>query len=223
MRRLALVPTLAAALVAAACGGTAPPSTTTNPGTAGTEPSCARVPQPESREPGASRPPTTLLDPSTRWTLTFHTSCGTFVVLLQPRAAPHATASLVALAQGAYFNGTVFHRIVPGFVIQGGDPTQTGSGGPGYTTVDTPKAGTRYRKGVVAMAKTSAEPRGAAGSQFFVMSADAPSLDPDYAVVGRVVAGDSVVQRIGKLGDPADPKGTPTQAVVIDRVTVGTR
>src|SRR5262249_20160774 len=118
-----------------------------------------------------------------------------------------------------YFDNTIFHRIVPGFVIQGGDPTQSGSGGPGYTTIDTPAANTRYAKGTVAMAKTATEPRGAAGSQFFVMTADAPSLGPDYAVVGRVASGMSIVEKIGELGDPSDPNGTPTQTVVIERVT----
>ena len=217
-RRLALAPTLVALLVAAGHGG-APHAATA---TVVEGSSCAKVERPKPHKPGALKPPAARLDPSKRWSLTFHTSCGTFVVLLQPRTSPHATASLVALARRAYFDGTVFHRIVPGFVIQAGDPTQTGAGGPGYTTVDTPKTSTRYLRGVVAMAKTSVEPRGAAGSQFFVMTADA-ALPPDYAVVGRVVAGAAVVQRIGKLGDPADPNGTPTQVVVIDRVTISSK
>jgi len=221
-RRLALAPTLVALLVAACHGETTPAATTTLATTVVKSSSCAKVRQPKPHRPGVLKPPTTRLDPSKRWLLTFRTSCGTFVVLLQPKTSPHATASLVALARRGYFDGTVFHRIVPGFVIQGGDPTQTGTGGPGYTTVDTPKATTRYLRGDVAMAKTSIEPRGAAGSQFFVMTADAP-LPPDYAVVGRVVAGAGVVQRVGKLGDRADPNGTPTQVVVIDRITVGTR
>ena len=73
------------------------------------------------------------------------------------------------------------------------------------------------------MAKTSAEPRGSAGSQFFVMTGDAPSLAPDYAVVGRVIGGMPVIQKIGTLGDPADPNGTPTQVVVIESVSVGSQ
>ena len=225
MHRLALVPTLVAvlvaALVAAGCGGTTPKAATTAPTTASTTAVCPQVAQAKPRNPGTLKAPATRLEPSKRWLLTFHTSCGSFVVLLQPKTSPRATASLVALARKGFFDGTIFHRIVPGFVIQGGDPTQTGAGGPGYATVDTPAAdATHYTKGVVAMAKTAAEPRGAAGSQFFVMTADAPSLTPDYAVAGRVVAGIAVVQRIGKLGDPADPNGTPTQVVVVERVTV---
>ena len=220
MRRLALVPTLTAVLIVTGCGG-ATKATTSSPTTP--EPSCAQVSQPKPRTAGTPKPPTTRLDSSKRWQLTFHTSCGSFVVFLEPKTSPRATASLVALVRTGFFDGTIFHRIVPGFVIQGGDPTQSGAGGPGYTTVDTPKAGTRYVLGVVAMAKTATEPRGAAGSQFFVITADAPSLPPDYAVVGHVIGGSAVVQLIGELGDPADPNGTPTQVVVVDRVTVDSR
>ncbi len=207
MKRVALVPLLALALAVAGCGGSK---------SAG---GCTHVDAPKPRTPDRLPKPAPI-DAARRWTLAFETSCGTFVVRLEPRIAPHATASLVALARRHYFDGTIFHRIVPGFVIQGGDPTQTGGGGPGYTTVDTPGPATAYRKGVVAMAKTATEPRGAAGSQFFVMTADSPGLPPDYAVVGRVVSGQSVVDAIGRLGDPNDPNGTPTQTVVIDRVSV---
>jgi cyclophilin family peptidyl-prolyl cis-trans isomerase len=184
---------------------------------------CAKRKQPQPRAPQARKAPTARLDVHKIWLLTFRTSCGTFRVQLLPRTSPRAAASLVSLARSRYFDGTIFHRVVPGFVIQGGDPTQSGSGGPGYITVDTPKTGTRYVTGVVAMAKTTAEPRGASGSQFFVMTADAPSLPPDYAVVGRVVGGLPVVELIGTFGDPADPVGTPTRIVVIDRVTVMSR
>ena len=106
---------------------------------------------------------------------------------------------------------------MPGFVIQGGDPTQTGTGGPGYKTVDTPAAGTRYTKGVVAMAKTGAEAPGTSGSQFFIVTPADSGLTPDYAIVGTVVDGLDVVERIGELGDANQQ---PTQNVVISKVTV---
>jgi cyclophilin family peptidyl-prolyl cis-trans isomerase len=167
--------------------------------------------------------PTTRLDPTKRWTLTFTTDRGTFVVTLAPRVSPHATASIVALAQHGFYDGTIFHRIVPGFVIQGGDPTQTGGAGLGYVTVDRPPPSTRYTKGVVAMAKSGAEPPGTGGSQFFVMTADAPSLAPDYAVVGTVTRGMRVVDTIGTFGDPNDPRGTPTKIVVVQKVTAASR
>ncbi len=94
----------------------------------------------------------------------------TFVVTLDPESAPATAASLVALAEAGFYDDTVFHRIVPGFVIQGGDPTQTGGGGPGYQTVDVPADDAAYTHGVVAMAKAGPEPPGTAGSQFFVVT-----------------------------------------------------
>ncbi len=208
-RRLAF-PMICVVLVVAGCGG----------GHKAAQPVAAK---PVPRAPEKLKPPATRLNASKQWTLTFATDRGTFVVALTPRVSPRSAASLVALARRGYFDGTIFHRIVPGFVIQGGDPTQSGHGGPGYTTVDPPPSGTRYLKGVVAMAKAGAEPRGAAGSQFFVMTADAPSLPPDYAVVGKVTSGMTVVEKIGELGDATDPNGTPTQTVVVEHVTVASR
>lgn len=209
MRRVAFfVICITAAVAAAGCGG-------------GHKASASAPPPP--RAPEKLKPPMQRLDPAKKWTLTFATDHGTFVVALDPRVSPHATASLVSLARGDFFDNTIFHRIVPGFVIQGGDPTQTGTGGPGYTTVDPPPSDTRYTKGTVAMAKTATEPRGAAGSQFFVMTADAPSLSPDYAVVGRVTSGLPVVETIARFGDPNDPTGKPTTTVVVERVTVRAR
>jgi cyclophilin family peptidyl-prolyl cis-trans isomerase len=117
---------------------------------------------------------------------------------------------MVALANSGFFRNTVFHRIVPGFVIQGGDPTGTGTGGPGYKTVDKPDAGTAYTKGVVAMAKGGPEAAGTAGSQFYVVTGEDAGLPPDYAVIGKVTKGQDVVDRIGKLGGPDEQ---PTQVV----------
>ena len=173
---------------------------------------------PHSRGQGHRKKPKGTLDPSRNWSLRVATNCGSFTVALDVSDAPNTTASLVALAKAGFFNGTAFHRIVPGFVIQGGDPTGTGEGGPGYSTVDKPKAGARYTRGVVAMAKTQDEPAGTAGSQFFVVTGANTGLPAEYAVVGRVVKGLDVVERIGRLGDPATER--PTQSVVISRITV---
>lgn len=147
------------------------------------------------------------------------TSCGSFSFELDPKASPEASASIVSLVEKGYFDGTVFHRIVPGFVIQGGDPTATGTGGPGYRTLDPPGAGTRYPKGTVAMAKAGNEPAGAAGSQFFIVTSDqgGAQLTPVYAVVGHVTAGEDVVDTIGSLGDASE---RPTRIVEIERATV---
>ena len=126
-------------------------------------------------------------------------------------------ASFATLGERGYYDDTVFHRIVPEFVIQGGDPTATGTGGPGYTTVDTPAKDTQYTLGTVAMAKTAAEPRGAAGSQFFVVTSDELQLPGDYAVIGEVTSGFETVARIGGYGDAA---GVPTITVVVESIKI---
>ena len=99
------------------------------------------------------------------------TSCGSFTIQLDQKTSPNAAASFAALARSGFFDDTIFHRIVPGFVIQGGDPTAGGSGGPGYSTTDDVPADAAYVPGVVAMAKAGNEPPGTAGSQFFVVTA----------------------------------------------------
>jgi cyclophilin family peptidyl-prolyl cis-trans isomerase len=222
MRRTA--PLVLSVLALAACGGgdgdeeAAPPTTTAPTSELRAPAECREVAQPQPRTPDTLKAPTALLNVEKTYLLTFRTSCGDFTVRLDPKGAPKTSASFLALARGDYFDGTYFHRIVPGFVIQGGDPTGRGSGGPGYSTVDTPAAGTTYTKGVVAMAKAAAEAPGTAGSQFFVVTADDAGLPPDYAVLGRVVAGMDVVARIGLLGDPGTE--LPTQPVVVDDVVV---
>jgi cyclophilin family peptidyl-prolyl cis-trans isomerase len=152
-------------------------------------------------------------------TATVHTSHGEFSFELDESASPKAVASFAKLARKGFFDGTVFHRIVPDFVIQGGDPTGTGTGGPGYSTVDPPDGATTYGRGVVAMAKTASDPPGTAGSQFFVVTADDAGLPPEYAVIGRVTDGLDVVLAIGELGDAGQK---PTERVVVEELTVGT-
>lgn len=178
---------------------------------------CEPVAVPEARTVTAEAPSDDL-DPDTTYRLRFDTNCGEFTVTLDQETAPETSASLVALARDGYFDDTVFHRIVPGFVIQGGDPTQTGGGGPGYSTVDTPSADASYVKGVVAMAKTASEPPGTAGSQFFVVTGDDIGLPPDYAIVGTVTDGLDAVELIGELGDASTE--LPLEPVVISTVTV---
>jgi peptidyl-prolyl cis-trans isomerase B (cyclophilin B) len=149
------------------------------------------------------------------------TSCGDITIRLDQRTSPKTAASFAALARSGFFDGTVFHRIVPGFVIQGGDPTGTGTGGPGYSTRDVPPQDTAYTKGTVAMAKSAAEAPGTAGSQFYIVTAPDAGLPPDYALLGEVVRGQRQVDAIGELGDPASGElGTPLQPVVIERATL---
>jgi len=159
------------------------------------------------------------LDPAKTYRLVFETNCGTFTITLDQKLAPNATASLVSLANRGFFDDTFFHRIVPGFVIQGGDPTGSGSGGPGYETHDKVAADASYVHGVVAMAKAGTEAAGTAGSQFFVVTGPDAQLQPDYAVVGKVTDGLDVVDKIGKLGNASEQ---PTRAVVISKVKVET-
>ena len=157
------------------------------------------------------------LDPNKTYKLVFTTNCGTFTVTLNQQLAPNATGSLVSLAKRGFFDDTFFHRIVPGFVIQGGDPTGSGTGGPGYETHDTVPADTKYTHGVVAMAKTATEAAGTAGSQFFIVTVRNAGLPPDYAIIGKVIQGLDVVDHIGTLGDASQQ---PTQVVQIQRATV---
>lgn len=200
---------LSLALLTAGCGG----SSSSSEGSGG----CEDVTAPAPREDGGATAPTERLDPERTWKLTFDTSCGTFVVTLDLESAPATAASLVSLAKAGFYDDTIFHRIVPGFVIQGGDPTQSGAGGPGYSTVDRPPSDAAYVKGVVAMAKTQAEPAGTSGSQFFVVTGDDIGLPPDYAIVGKVTDGLDVVERIGALGDPSTEQ--PLRPVVVRSVT----
>ncbi|HSC72623.1 MAG TPA: peptidylprolyl isomerase [Gaiellaceae bacterium] len=159
-----------------------------------------------------------LLDPKRQHTVDVLTNEGHFAFRLDVRHSPCVTSSFASLVRKRFFDGTVFHRIVPGFVIQGGDPTATGTGGPGYAVVDVPPKGARYTRGVVAMAKTQSEPPGTAGSQFFIVTGPDAGLPPDYAILGVVTKGLDVVKRIGRLGNPVTER--PTKRVVVRRMTV---
>ena len=229
MRRALAIASICLAAALGACGDDdkdeqaqqdPPPAAETAPEPTSSAPQageCKQAQQPAAEEREAKKPKEELAAGKT-YRLTFTTNCGEFTIELDQKAAPKTAASLVALAEAKFYDGTAFHRIVPGFVIQGGDPTATGGGGPGYSTVDKPPADARYTKGVVAMAKTGQEAPGTAGSQFFVVVGADAGLPPDYAVVGKVSAGMEVVESIGQLGDPATEQ--PTQPVVIEKVKV---
>jgi peptidyl-prolyl cis-trans isomerase B (cyclophilin B) len=216
----------ALALALAACGGDddsgdSADSSSTTAQTEQKQGACKDVEQPAPRDGGGQKKPKQPLAKSKTYDLTFETTCGSFTVQLDQKTSPNAAASMVSLARRGFFDDTIFHRIVPGFVIQGGDPTVTGSGGPGYSTRDRVPANAKYGPGVVAMAKAGNEPAGTAGSQFFVVTGAGSGLTPDYALLGKVTKGMDAVQAIGKLGDPASGgTGTPLQSVVIEKVTV---
>jgi cyclophilin family peptidyl-prolyl cis-trans isomerase len=178
---------------------------------------CQHVDAPAPKANGGEKKPTARLDETTTYVLVLETSCGDFEITLDQKLAPETSASLVSLAKHGFYDDTTFHRIVPGFVIQGGDPTGMGGGGPGYSTTDPPPDDTAYTRGVVAMAKTAAEPAGTSGSQFFVVTAEDAGLPPDYAVVGKVTKGNDTVNRIEALGTASEQ---PSEPVVIEHVSV---
>jgi peptidyl-prolyl cis-trans isomerase B (cyclophilin B) len=218
-------PPVAIALVAAlgACGGgdgdgEEEGDKTQRPATGG---GCKQVEQPRPEPDGGETRPKQALDPSGSYRVTLVTSCGEITIRLDPKASPDTSASFLSLARKGFFDGTAFHRIVPGFVIQGGDPTGTGSGGPGYSTRDVPSRDSAYTRGTVAMAKTAAEPPGTAGSQFYIVTGQDAQLPPEYAVLGRVVDGMDVAGEIDGLGEPSSgEQGVPLRPVVIERVRV---
>ena len=159
--------------------------------------------------------PPMFIDTDRRYVATMVTSHGTLVIALDPLAAPKAVNSFVFLARYHYFDGIVFHRIIPGFVLQGGDPTGSGSGGPGYRFDDELPAAGRYQVGSLAMANSGPNTN---GSQFFVISGpDGVRLPPLYSLFGEVVSGLDVVERIDGVGTRT---GSPTERVVIESVTV---
>ena len=221
----------ALALVLAACGGDDDDKQQAKaeqaaPGAAeaAQQGACKDVQQPTPRNGGGQKKPSSPLDASKTYEVVLQTSCGAFTIRLDQRTSPNAAASFASLARHGFFDNTIFHRIVPGFVIQGGDPTASGTGGPGYSTRDRVPRSAAYDPGVVAMAKAGNEPPGTAGSQFFVVTGAAAGLTPDYALLGRVTKGMRAVQVIGRLGDPASGgTGTPLQSVVIEKATVRER
>lgn len=182
---------------------------------------CKRISAPKAKPDGGQKKPASKLAPGKSYEVTFTTNCGSFTIRLDQKTSPATAASFASLARKGFFDNTVFHRIVPGFVIQGGDPTGSGQGGPGYSTTDVPPQNTMYSRGVVAMAKTGQEPPGTAGSQFYVVTGSDAGLPPEYALLGKVTTGLGVTQRIGKLGDPqSGDTGTPLQPVVVEKAKV---
>ncbi len=175
-------------------------------------------PNPDGSSPPQQRfdaPPPTCIDPAKRYSAEMVTSKGTLTIALDPLAAPQTVNNFVFLARYHYFDGIVFHRVIPGFVLQGGDPQGTGSGGPGYQFADElPKPG-RYELGSLAMANAGPNTN---GSQFFVISGPSGvQLPPLYSLFGKVVSGLDVVATIDRLGSRS---GKPSQTVTIESVTI---
>ncbi len=247
--RIALVG-LALGLVLSACGGSEEeagsvaaetPTTPTTTTTTDTLPEITLPPQPPSDYAGFAAQPTACgadaptpvtpmtfpgpedqnLDPNSVVAVTIATSCGDIVVELDPGLAPETVNSFVFLARSGYFDGTVSHRVIPGFVIQAGDPSATGREGPGYTVPDElPEPGFLYETGVLAMANAGPN---STGSQFFIMIGDAP-LPNAYSYFGRVLEGFDTMERIAAIPLGANAFGevsVPLETLYIEEVTVG--
>lgn len=181
---------------------------------------CRKVSAPAAKRMGQLAPPKKTLDLAKRYLVTLATNCGPIAIALDVRHAPRTTSSFAHLVKLGFYNGLTFHRVAAGYVIQGGDPNGDGTGGPGYTVVEPPPKGLRYTLGTVAMAKTEADPPGASGSQFFIVTGRSTALPPQYALVGRVVSGMNSVQAIGRLATDPPQDGAPTEPVVISRASL---
>src|SRR5688572_831740 len=192
----------------------------------GTTPSPSPVPRPSfanlappSATPLASPPSAPAGDGTTA---TIVTDLGTVVFELYTDSAPVATQNFINLAQVGYYNGVVFHRLVPDFMIQGGDPLGTGRGGPGYTIQDEPIVGD-YNRGIVAMARAPGPD--SQGSQFFIIVKDSAFLEGGgYTIFGNVTQGMDVVDQISLMqtlnNDPGGRGGTAVNPVIMRSVTI---
>ena len=216
---------LLACVVLASCGdddevptgGPAPAPEDTG-GEQGTGCEQAEAPGPKDAK---LKKPKEELDPAKTYVATVRTNCGDFQITLDAERAPKTGGSFKYLVDQGFFDGLGFHRIVPGFVIQGGDPAGNGSGGPGYSVVEAPPKGLAYTKGVVAMAKTQIEDPGTSGSQFFVVTGEDAQLPADYALLGEVTGGQEVVDLIGVA--PVQPDEQPVDPIVIRSITIEER
>lgn len=149
-------------------------------------------------------------------TAQFDTSHGAFTIELFEDKAPATTKNFIDLAEKGFYHGVIFHRVINGFMIQGGDPTGTGTGGPGYTIPDEFHRELRHSEpGILSMANAGPN---TGGSQFFITLAATPWLDGKHAIFGKVTEGMNVVEKIA--GTPTDGRDRPRQDVTIERITV---
>ena len=227
LRRTLAVLVVCLAFAAAGCGGSDESGKGNTGGGQGATPTpentggeqdtgCAKARQPAAKHVRLPKPAVEL-DPAKTYVATVTTNCGEFQITLDAKRAPETGGSFKYLADKGFYDGTTFHRIVPGFVIQGGDPLGTGTGGPGYSVVERPPRTLAYTRGVVAMAKTQLERPGTSGSQFFVVTGEDAGLPPDYALVGKVSKGQDVVDTIGTVDTNQEQ---PVNPVVINSVKI---
>ena len=208
---------LVCALLLAACGGekekASSPTETPAPAA---ETGCEKVPAAKPKNVKVAKP-TEKLKKGKTYVARVLTNCGEFDITLDPRS-PRTGGSFKTLVDKRFYDGLSFHRIVAGFVIQGGDPEGDGNGGPGFQIVEPPPQDLSYSKGVVAMAKAETDPAGTSESQFFVVTGEDAGLPPDYALLGKVTKGQDVVDKIGVAEVGPDEK--PLQPIVIRQIRI---
>ncbi len=189
----AMIAWIAILMISSACAAPVPAATTASTGNA------AKLAPQQRSDMYKAAPPMTI-DVNKTYTATIKTAKGDIVAELYPKDAPQTVNNFVFLARDGFYNGLTFHRVVPNFVIQGGDPAGNGTGGPGYTIPPEIKA--KHTKGALAMARRGgpAQTTPSSGSQFYITLEPQPGLDGDYTVFGQVTQGQDVVQKIA-VGD----------------------
>ena len=228
MKPMILISALATALFLIACSlPTAPVPTSA--------PTSAPVAQPTARPSGAGNassssqgqtgsgsskkyaaPPQMSIDQSAGYTAKIKTNKGNIVIELFPASAPKTVNNFVFLANEGFYNGIIFHRVIPNFMIQGGDPTGTGTSGPGYKFEDEIDAKLGFEKpGILAMANSGPNTN---GSQFFITTASTPHLNGNHTIFGKVMEGQDVADTISTV--PAGPGNKPNQPVVIQGIEI---
>jgi len=213
------VATLAVAgLVLGACDDGGTDETTGSDASTPASADCPPADGADARTATFDGPPPDCLVEGVTYRAIVTTNKGEFTIELDPEQAPVATNNFVFLARNLYYDDTPCHRIIPSFVVQCGDPTGTGTGGPGYTIVDEPPAPGAYELGSIAMAKR-ADPD-SAGSQFFIIiGPNGEALPPDYALFGQVVDGfDTTVAEMAAAGTPGD--GVPSEPIQIQSIRI---
>jgi len=177
---------------------------------------CRKVEAPAPKKVSFKAPKQTV-EKGEELTAVVKTNCGSFDIALDSKRAPKTVNSFVFLSEEGFYDDLTFPRIAPGFVIQGGSPLNTTIGGPGYSVTEKPPANLSYTKGTVAMAKSSADPPGRSGSQFYVVTAADAGLPPEYALVGKVSKGYDTVEAIEEQGTPEEK---PKQPVLIEKIAI---
>ena len=204
---------------AAAGETTVPGEATTTTAFAEAAPGSAECPAADGSSPAKREfdgPPKMCIDPTKTYTAKVETNQGTFTLQFDAAKAPKTVNNFVFLARYHYYDGIIFHRIIKDFMMQGGDPTGTGTGGPGYEFADELPAAGEYQKYSVAMANSGPNTN---GSQFFIITGpQGVSLPPSYSLFGKAIDGTDVIDKIGVVATDSSDK--PTSEVKMDKVTI---